>query len=70
MKSELRQKTFIQCQYCGNVYLIADKISIEESIVESECPSCNGNVGLNCGDKEEDLYLYMNPNLDKRYYIY
>lgn len=29
---------------------------------------CRGHVGLNCGDKEEDIYVYMNPNLDNRYY--
>ena len=70
MKSEVRQGTFIQCQNCGNVYLIVDNISIEESIVESTCPGCNGRIGLNCGNKEEDIYVYMNPNLDERYYIY
>lgn len=34
------------------------------------CPRCEGRVGLNCGDKEQDIYLYMNINLDNRYYNY
>ena len=70
MKSEGKQSTWVQCQSCGNIYQIADKVSIEKSIIQSECPRCGENIGLNCGDKEEDIYIYMNPNLDERYYIY
>ena len=70
MKSRGEQGAFIQCQSCGNVYLIADKVSVEKSIVESVCPRCGGHIGLNCGDKEEDIYIYINPNLDERYYLY
>lgn len=63
-----KERTWIQCQSCGNVYQINKKVSIEKSIVESVCPICRGHVGLNCGDKEEDIYVYMNVNLDNRYY--
>ena len=70
MKSKGKQSTFVQCQSCGNIYQIAGKVSIEKSIIHSVCPVCGENIGLNCGDKEEDIYLYMNPNLDGRYYIY
>jgi predicted nucleic acid-binding Zn-ribbon protein len=70
MKSKGKQSTWVQCQSCGNIYQIADKVSIEKSIIQSVCPRCGGNIGLNCGDKEEDIYIYMNPNLDERYYIY
>jgi hypothetical protein len=70
MKSKEKQSTWVQCQNCGNIYQIADKVSIEESIIQSECSRCGECVGLNCGDKEEDIYIYMNPNLDERYYIY
>ena len=63
-----KECTWIQCQSCGNIYLINNKVSIERSIVKSECPECYGHVGLNCGDKEEDIYVYMNVNLDNRYY--
>lgn len=70
MKSNGKESTWIQCQSCGNIYQIANKISIEKSIVNSMCPRCEGRVGLNCGDKEQDIYLYMNINLDNRYYNY
>ena len=70
MKSEGKQSTWVQCQSCGEIYQIADKVSIEKSIIQSVCPVCWKCVGLNCGDKEEDIYMYMNPNVDKRYYIY
>lgn len=70
MKSEGKQSTWVQCQSCGKIYQIADKVSIEKSIIQSVCPRCDECVGLNCGDKEEDVYIYMNPNLDERYYIY
>lgn len=70
MKSKGKQSTWVQCQSCGNIYQIADKVLIEKSIIQSVCPRCGENIGLNCGDKEEDIYIYMNPNLDERYYIY
>ena len=63
-----KECTWIQCQSCGNIYLINKKVSIERSIVKSVCPRCNGNVGLNCGEKQEDIYYFMNPNVDNRYY--
>ena len=68
MKGGRQDRTWIQCQRCGHIYQTNKKISIEKSIVKSVCPECGGHVGLNCGDKEEDIYVYMNPNLDRRYY--
>jgi hypothetical protein len=70
MKSKGKQCTWVQCQSCGNIYQIADEVSIEKSIIQSVCPRCGEDVGLNCGNREEDIYIYMNPNLDERYYIY
>lgn len=70
MKSKGKQSAWVQCQSCGNIYQIADKILIEKSIIQSMCPRCGEDIGLNCGDKEEDIYLYMNINLDERYYNY
>ena len=63
-----KERTWIQCQSCGHIYQVNKKVSIEKSIIESVCPECRGHVGLNCGDKEEDIYVYMNVNLDNRYY--
>lgn len=68
MRSDGKERTYVQCQYCGHIYQIADKVSIEESIIESECPECGDLVGLNLGDREEDIYYYMNTNLDWRVY--
>ena len=47
MKSEEKQSTFVQCQSCGKIYQIADKVSIEKSIIQSVCPICGENIGLN-----------------------
>lgn len=62
--------SWIQCQCCGHVYTIQKEISIDISIIESKCPKCWYKIGLNCGDKKEDLYLFMNENIDPRYYSY
>ena len=70
MKADGKEYTWVQCQYCGYIYQIANKISIEKSIIKSTCPKCNYKIGLNCGNKEEDVYIFMNPNLDERHYIY
>lgn len=70
MKSKAKQGTYVQCQSCGNIYLIVDNISIEQSIIQSVCPSCGENIGLNCGNKEEDIYRFYDVVLDERYYIY
>ena len=70
MDTRERECAWIQCQCCGHIYLVDHKIKIEASIIESECPRCHYDKGLNCGDKEEDIYIYINSNLDERYYIY
>ena len=63
-----KEITYVQCQCCGHIYQIASKVSIEDSIMQSECPRCGDLVGLNLGDREEDIYLFMNANFDFRYY--
>ena len=62
---------WIQCQQCGDIYWIEEEVPIDKLYVASVCPRCGdyGN-GLNCGDNKDDLYLYMNENLDPRYYMY
>lgn len=62
--------TYVQCQHCGEVYKIPQKLSAETLMVKAECPTCNGTIALNCGEKYDDIYLYCNPNLDYRYYQY
>lgn len=68
MGSDGKDRTYVQCQYCGHIYQIASKISVEESIIECECPKCGDMTGLNLGDKEEDIYYFYDPTLDERYY--
>ena len=62
--------TWVQCQSCGTVYKIMEKLPTEALIVKAECPACNGTTALNCGEEYDDIYLYYNPNLDNRYYRY
>lgn len=68
MGSDGKDRTYVQCQYCGHIYQIASKVSVEESIIESECPKCGDMTGLNLGDKEEDIYLYYDCTKDPRWY--
>lgn len=68
--SKEREYTYVQCQCCGHLYTVDSFISITMSIVNCICPKCGDYVGLNCGSDEKDIYLYMNENLDWRYYDY
>lgn len=61
---------WIQCSQCGHIYWIEEDVPIDKLYVTSVCPRCDNNVGLNCGDDENDIYVYMNENLDPRYYKY
>ena len=70
LKSEEKEYTYVQCQCCGHLYIVDNKIPITMSIINSICPKCGNNIGLNCGNRKEDIYLYMNENLDWRYYNY
>ena len=63
-----KEITYVQCQYCGHIYQIAHKISVEESIIQSKCPRCGDMIGLNLGDKKEDIYYFYDPCLDERYF--
>ena len=68
MDSGGKKITYIQCQTCGEIYRIPWAIGIDELYAEANCPNCGITIGLNLGDKEEDLYLYWNENFDYRYY--
>lgn len=63
-----QEQTYIQCQSCGHLYTIQKKIPISASMIKAKCPKCGYERGLNCGDKEEDIPMYYNVNLDPRYY--
>lgn len=63
-----KKDTWLQCSECGKIFQIPYSVSIEELYVTAECPRCDSTKGLNLGDKQEDIYLYENPNVDERYY--
>ena len=69
MKSK-KERSFIQCLNCGHIHTVEWTIPISVSVVTIECPKCEWEKGLNCGNKEEDLYVYYDPYLDERYFIY
>ena len=71
MGVENREKgNYIQCSQCGHIYWIEEEVPIEKLYVTSVCARCGHDRGLNCGDKEEEVYAYYNPCMDERYYIY
>lgn len=68
MEGRGKECTWIQCQSCGYIYRINKKVSIEKSIINSVCPECEYNIGLNCGDNKDDIYYFYDQTLDERYY--
>lgn len=61
--------TYIQCQTCGEIFRIPCAIPIDETFIAVICSECGVTTGLNLGCEEDDIYLYMNPNVDSRYFI-
>ena len=66
MDGKKRDRSYIQCLNCGNVYAMERKIPIVKSI----CPSCNHDRGLHCGYDETDVAELKDFYLDERYFIY
>lgn len=65
-----KQITFLQCQKCGKIYQFPRIMAIDKLYVQSYCPECGATTALNLGNKEEDIPIYINPNLDERFFIY
>jgi len=63
-----RESCYIQCQTCGVIYITPHDIPIDETFVKANCPNCGITTGLNLGEDQEDIYLYMNPNMDRFIY--
>lgn len=69
MSLESKKKfTLIQCQTCGEIYQIPCTIPIDQTFIAVNCPECGVTTGLNLGYEKDDIYLYMNPNVDARYF--
>ena len=62
--------TWVQCTLCGNIHFIEERVPIEELYVTAVCPKCDNWQAINCGTKQEDVVLYCDSYLDKRYYEY
>lgn len=61
-----KKYTYVQCQECGHIYRIARQYSDEDLYVTAYCVQCESRFGLNLGCNEDDIYYFMNPNLDGR----
>ena len=59
---------YVQCQHCGKIYQVNYKIPIDVLMVKSACPECRHDIALNLGDKPEDVYEFININVDPRCY--
>lgn len=70
MDTVKQQGVWAQCTQCGNVDFLNINVPIDMLYIDSICKKCKNNKALNCGDKQEDIYKYYNPNLDNRYYRY
>ena len=66
------KREYVQCQECGGIRQIDIEYDIENDLyVKIKCPRCRGaTTHLLCGDKEEDLYMTYNLNIDPRFYEY
>lgn len=65
-----KEGTWIQCQECGHIYWIDREVPVDILYIASYCPRCDGTKGLNCGNDADEIYLYMNENMDPRFYEY
>lgn len=68
MESKEHNGSFVQCQYCGNIYYTEQEISSDDFIINVLCPNCGHRRALNCGENREDIYLFYDHTKDPRGY--
>ena len=66
-------KVYVQCQCCGKVHRVKSReASISDDDLYTEpiwCSFCRGETKhILIGDNREDVYIYGNILLDKRYF--
>ena len=66
----LRGKTFLQCQSCGEIFEYPRIVRIDTLYLQAHCQNCGMATALNLGSKEEDIAIYMNSNIDPRFFDY
>lgn len=70
MVTEKDSMSWVQCQQCGHIYM-ERKLSEDTFVIESWCSKCGCETrALNCGEDINDIYVYMNVNVDPRNYRY
>ena len=59
-----------QCQSCGNLMWSREPFDIEKNMFkEMYCKKCHDETShLWVGDREEDLYIMYNLNVDPKYF--
>ena len=67
------EKVWVQCSHCGNLHRVKGKdATISENDLFTEpiwCGKCRDETPhIWCGEKQEDVYMYYNANLDPRIY--
>jgi hypothetical protein len=68
-ETNLNKKTYIQCTQCGCVHYVNKYIPFKVDYLKSFCRNCEKTtVCLNLGQDDDDKYIYMDINLDSRYF--
>lgn len=65
-----QQGVWAQCTQCGDIVFLDISVPIDTLYITTTCKRCENNKALNCGSNQEDIYIYYDPSLDKRYYRY
>ena len=66
---EIESRTFVQCCRCGKVHNVKHKYHSDDCYIQSTCPKCGHEKALNLGEDINDIYLFLDTNLDSRYYL-
>lgn len=70
-KKGKEESTLVQCTNCGEINYINWYIPFSKDYIKLFCPKCKEyHMQLNLGQNEDDKYLYMDINIDQRYYRY
>lgn len=65
-----QEQWWLQCSVCGHIHKKKMIYDVEDDLyIEEICPRCRGKTRqLVCSEKEDDIYMYYNVNVDPRYY--
>ena len=66
-----KERVYFQCLECGEIHEVDGKYEPKEDVIYIDlyCPCCIRQTRqLYCYDNEDDLIIYTDITLDKRYY--